>query len=488
MSRLRERGGDRPVILWFRDDLRLGDHRALHAAAATGRPLLCIYVREDVPGLRPPGAAAAWFLHHALAALALALEERALALVLRRGDPRQLIPRLATETEATAVFVTRRFGPAARAVDAPVARALAARGVAWREEGAGILHDPDALLTAAGAPYRRFTPFWRSLQRQLSVRAPAGPPPPDLRAAAVPAGWAAGRGGIADLGLLPVGVDWTGSLAAAWRVDEAEAARLLDAFLGGPLASYADARDRLDVAATSRLSPYLRWGLIAPERVWEAVSAHAVRGLEDAAAARGAEAFLRELDWREFAWHLFHHFPAMREEPPGRESLAAAWRQDPVALAAWRQGRTGYPLVDAAMRQLWAMGWIPNRARMVAASFLTKHLLIEWRAGEAWFWDTLVDADPASNVMNWQWVAGCGADAAPFHRIFNPLLQAERFDPQARYLCRWVPELGGLAPRDAHRPWGRAPGYPDPIVDHGAARGRALAAHRAAARRRAGRS
>lgn len=462
-----------PVLLWFRRDLRLDDHPALTAAAAAGRPLLPVFVlEEDVPWA--PGGAARWWLHRSLAALADRLAAHGLPLVLRRGDPLTILPELATAAGATAVHWSRRYEPDARAHDRRVSAALQAAGVEVRVHAGALLSEPWTIATGQGGPYQVFTPYARTFGREVRPGSPL-PEPRGLRApATVPASLA-----LPELGLDP-GALWGEGLAAAWTPGEAGARGLLDRFLDGPLQAYAESRDLPARPGTSRLSAHLHWGEIGLRRVW--------RGA--AAAGAAAEPFLRQLVWREFAHHLLHHFPHTVREPLRAEFAAFPWDGDPALFRAWRRGETGYPLVDAGMRELWTTGWMHNRVRMVAASFLVKHLLLPWQEGADWFLDTLVDADPANNVFGWQWSAGCGADAAPYFRIFNPTAQSRRFDADGAYLRRWLPELAGLDERQIHAPWEVRPAelesrgvrlgrdYPRPVVDHAPARERALDAYR----------
>ena len=427
------------TLVWFRADLRLTDNPALAAAARRG-PVVPVYVwAPEEEGAWPAGAASRWWIHHSLVALERELARHGLPLVIRRGPAGAALAGLMGETGADAVFWNRRYEPAAIARDGDVKRALPG---AQSFNGA-LLHEPWTVATGAGTPYRVFTPFWRSLQTMGSPHAPLPAPrltapshrPPSLR----PEG----------LGLLP-DVTWDAGLAECWNPGEAGAAEALDGFCGRAR-RYADDRDQ-PARPSSRLSPHLHHGELSPRQVWHAVS--------DSAGA-AAEPYLRQLAWREFAHHLLYHHPASAERALSPGFARMPWRDDPAALAAWQQGRTGYALVDAGMRQLWETGWMHNRVRMVAASFLTKHLLIDWREGARWFWDTLVDADLANNTLGWQWVAGSGADAAPYHRIFSPERQAQRYDADGGYRDRW---LGG-----GH--------CPPPIVDHAAARTRALAAY-----------
>jgi deoxyribodipyrimidine photo-lyase len=471
-------GPDSPALVWFRRDLRLADNPSLDAAVQSGRPLVALYVLDE-DGPHAPGGASRWWLHHSLAALSAALAQRGLPLTLRRGDPALLVPALVRETGATAIFWNRLYEPQAVARDRALKAGLRAEGCMVETFNGGLLHEPTQVTTGAGQPYKVFTPFWKSLRSRLGGQAPL-PAPAALQAAPAPPGerldqWA----------LLPTRPDWAGGLRAAWQPGEAGAANLLRRFLDGGLAGYADRRDRPAIAGTSRLSPHLHFGEISPRQLWQATIPAAMQG---GAIESGAEKFLSEVAWREFAHHLLFHFPRLPEENFRPEFDRFAWRPDPAALAAWQRGRTGYPIVDAGMRELWQTGWMHNRVRMITASFLVKHLLQDWRDGAAWFWDTLVDADLANNAASWQWVAGSGADAAPYFRIFNPVLQGEKFDPDGAYVRHFVPELADMPSAWIHKPWA-APAsvlqgarvslgmtYPAPIVDHAAARARALSA------------
>ncbi|MCS0499771.1 cryptochrome/photolyase family protein [Protaetiibacter mangrovi] len=436
-----------PTLVWFRDDLRIADHPALHAAADRGAPVIaCYLLDEHGEGVRAPGGAARWWLHHSLAALRDELAELGVPLVLRRGPAVELLPALVAEAGADAVLWNRRYSPA-RAIDARLKSALREAGVDARSFPGDVLAEPQDVRTGSGTPYRVFTPFWNGL-RDRPVASPL-PAPDALTGADAPGGDA-----LEAWGLLPTRPDWSGGLRAAWAPGEAAALARLEEF-AGELDGYAE-RDLPAVDASSRLSPRLRWGELSPRQVW-----HRIR----AAGGPQSEPFLRELGWREFFRHTLFHEPdlATRNLKPAFDRFPWA-EPDPTELTAWREGRTGLPLVDAGMRELWATGTMHNRVRMSAASFLIKNLLVDWRVGEQWFWDTLVDADEASNPGNWQWVAGSGQDAAPYFRIFNPERQAARFDPDARYIRRWIPEYGTDA-------------YPAPIVDLAATRERALAAY-----------
>lgn len=472
-----------PVILWFRRDLRLTDNPALHHALATGRPVLPVYVLDERLEGRPIGAASRWWLDRSLRALDAELRTRGGRLILRRGDAEAELRRLIAETGADQVFMNRLFEPEAFARDADIAHGLKADGVECRGFNAALLCRPGAVLNGSGQPYKVFTPFLKALL--ATAEAPAGLEAPE--AIAVPDGVTSGA--VADWGLHPTRPDWSSGFVGT--PGEAGARAALDAFVAGGLKSYAVDRDRPDRAGTSGLSAHLHWGEIGP---WRAVETARRAAADGRVSAAEAEKFVAEIGWREFSAHLLHHFPYLPERAFRPEYDAMPWRDDPEGLAAWKAGRTGYPLVDAGMRQLWATGTMHNRVRMVVASFLIKHLLIDWLEGEAWFWDTLTDADLASNVQNWQWVAGSGADAAPYFRIFNPVTQGAKFDPQGRYVRRWVPEIARLPDRWLQAPWTAPPmvlaeagvrlgaTYPRPIVDHAAARERALAALKSVSR------
>jgi deoxyribodipyrimidine photo-lyase len=460
--------------------LRLADHPALAAAIQSGRPVVCLFVLEEqTPGLRGLGGAARWWLDQSLRALDRDLRRLGGNLVLRRGPAPSIVPAIAAESGASAVSWNRRYDQAGAAIDAEIAERLAGSAVASQSFPGTLLFEPGAVKTAAGLPFAVYTPFWRRA-RQLGEPRPPLPAPARID----------GAGAIAsdrldDWKLAPTAPDWAGGLRATWMPGEAGGRARAQAFLEEGLAGYAIQRDRPDRAATSRLSPHLRFGEVSARQLWHA--AHAAREGDGTIAPGDVDKFLAELGWREFAYHLLHHHPdlATRNFQPRFDGFA--WTDDVAGLRAWQSGATGYPIVDAGMRELWATGWMHNRVRMIAASFLVKHLLLDWRLGEAWFWDTLVDADPANNPAGWQWVAGSGADAAPYFRIFNPVLQGQKFDPAGAYVRHWVPELARLPAEVIHAPWqAGAPAlaaagitlgysYPRPIVDHQAARARALA-------------
>ncbi|MCB4771753.1 DNA photolyase family protein [Ancylobacter sp. Lp-2] len=470
-----------PTLVWFRDDLRLADNPALAAARAEDRPLVLLYVLDDeTPGLRRLGAAARWWLGRSLAALAADVERIGGHLLLRRGPADRVIRDLVAKAGIARVHWNRRYEAGAIELDRRLKAELTETGIDVTSHSGTLLHEPWTLRTGSGGPYRVFTPFYRaaaSLGARGLVAAPRKlPPGPDLPS-----------DDLDDWKLEPSGPDWAGGLRATWRPGEAGARAALQAFLDGGIHGYADGRDRPDGEHTSRLSPFLRFGNLSPVQAFAALT-HAAEAGE--AQGRDVEKFRSELYWREFSYHLLFHFPGLATANYNDRFDGFAWREDAGFERAWRRGLTGYPIVDAGMRQLWQTGWMHNRVRMVAASFLIKHGLIDWRRGEAWFWDTLVDADPANNPASWQWVAGSGADAAPYFRIFNPVLQGEKFDPDGAYVRHFVPELAALPADIIHQPWRAKPEalrragvelgvtYPRPLVEHGAARDRALAAYR----------
>jgi deoxyribodipyrimidine photo-lyase len=475
MASSTQSAGETPAIVWFRDDLRLSDNPALTEATASGAPLVALYVLDDAAmGAWRLGTASRWWLHHSLSSLAADLGARGVPLVLRRGSGDVALFSLLSETKARSVYWNRLYEPWAVRRDGEIKARLRAEGVKAESFNASLLFEPSAVRNAQGEPYRVFTPFWRACLSRPAPETPL-PAPSRLRGAPAPESER-----LEDWRLLPTRPDWAGGLREAWTPGEPAAQAKLADFAKAGAARYGAARDALGDGMVSRLSPHLHFGELSPRQVWRAVATQA----QEAGAA-----YLRQLGWREFSRHLLFANPDMPEKPLDRSFARFPWREDGEGLEAWKKGRTGYPLVDAAMRELWATGYMHNRARMVAASFLVKHLLIHWREGEDWFWDTLVDADLANNACGWQWVAGCGADAAPYFRVFNPVLQGEKFDPEGLYVRRFVPELAKLETKWIHRPW-EAPKavleaagvslgetYPLPIVDHARARARALAAY-----------
>ncbi|TCR92668.1 deoxyribodipyrimidine photo-lyase [Rhizobium sp. BK376] len=474
----------KPVILWFRKDLRLADNHALQHACGLKRPVVPLYIREpDGHGTGPLGAAQCWWLHHSLTALRESLQTRGSDLLFLTGDPLATLRKLVDETGADTVLWNRRYDPAGISCDLRIEEELRKAGVDVSSYAGQLLHEPTRLLTGGGTPYRVYTPFWRALEK---AEEPHEPVPPPHRISA-PKSWPRSES-LASWGLLPSRPDWAASFSEQWQPGEDAALRRLDDFIGETLKDYTQGRDFPAKPATSMLSPHLALGEISPARVW-----HATRGLSETVPRNNITHFRKELAWREFSYYLLFHFPHLPYANWNNRFDGFPWRFDSQLFSAWRRGQTGYPIVDAGMRQLWTHGWMHNRVRMITASFLIKDLLIDWRRGEAWFRDTLVDADPANNAASWQWVAGSGADASPFFRIFNPVLQGEKFDTDGRYVREFVPELANLDDKYIHRPF-EAPqsaldkagivlgeNYPNPIVDHAVARDRALSAYKAVA-------
>jgi deoxyribodipyrimidine photo-lyase len=469
-------GGTVPATLvWFRQDLRLADNPALSAALARGGPVVPVYIdSESEEGDWPAGAASLWWRHHSLASLEASLQAAGSRLVLRRGPALATLRELARECGADAIYWNRRYEPAVRERDARIKEALRADGFVAESRNGALLAEPWELRTQGGGPFQVFTPYWRKLL--ATIEPPRLLPAPAQLVA--PAAWPASLP-LATLGYLPR-IPWDAGLHAHWQPGEAGATRQLEQFISSAIPRYADRRDLPAEPGTSRLSPCLHHGELSPRQVWHVVLA------ADPQARAGK--YLAELVWREFSYHLLHHFPHTPGQPLRPAYAAFPWREDAALLRAWQRGQTGIPLVDAGMRELWHTGWMHNRVRMVTASFLVKNLLQPWQAGARWFWDTLVDADLAANTQGWQWTAGCGADAAPFFRIFNPVTQGERFDPKGEYLRRWLPELARLEGPALHTPWEATPvelaaagvvlgkDYPLPIVSLADSRQAALAA------------
>ncbi len=452
----------KPTIVWFRQDLRLRDHPALIAAVERGGPVLPVYIwAPQEEGDWPPGAASRVWVHHSLASLRDAWRQSGGNLLIFRGASLDVLRRLVKSVGAGAVYWNRRYEPAAIARDTQVKKALTAEGIQVESFNGSLLWEPWEVCTKSGGPYQVFTPFWRTVLQLPPPEAPLPTPSAMRLPDRCPK-----DDGLDALGLLPP-VRWDGGILDMWSAGEASAHRRLRHFVKHGLGDYDTQRHRPDRDGSSRLSPYLHHGELSPRQVWHEV----LRGQGQGGA------YLREIAWREFAYHLLYHFPHTPTQPLRREFDRFPWRRDEEQLRAWQRGRTGYPIVDAGMRQLWHTGWMHNRVRMIVASFLVKDLRISWLEGARWFWDTLVDADLANNTLGWQWAAGCGADAAPYFRVFNPVLQGGKFDPDGRYVRQYIPELAAAADRDLHRPRHEGHGYPPPIVDHGEARDAALAAY-----------
>ncbi|MEH0111064.1 deoxyribodipyrimidine photo-lyase [Tersicoccus sp. MR15.9] len=452
------------TVVWLRDDLRMADNPALRHAADDGDVVVLYVLDEESDGVRATGGAARWWLHHSLTALGAAVEAAGAHLVLRRGAAIDVVPAVVTEAKADAVLWNRRYGGPEREIDAAVKDWAGEHDVEAHSFAANLLHEPWTIMTGAGEPFQVYSPFLRACQRAEQPRDPV----PAVRKLSGPR---VASDDLDDWGLYPNDPDWSAGLAQAWEPGEAGARHRLTEFVDGILDGYDGSRERPGVEGTSRLSPHLRFGEISPFQVRAAVAGASPRADRDA--------FLSEIHWREFNWNLLYANPDLATVNHRGKFDGMRWRRSPGDLRAWQRGRTGYPLVDAGMRQLWETGWMHNRVRMITASFLVKNLLIDWRAGEQWFWDTLVDADAANNPANWQWTAGSGADAFPYVRVFNPVTQARKFDADGAYITQFVPELAGRSGSALHEPWDNDPpaDYPEPMADLKETRRRALDAY-----------
>ncbi|MGI4945228.1 MAG: cryptochrome/photolyase family protein, partial [Janthinobacterium lividum] len=468
-----------PVIVWFRQDLRLADNPALRHALNGGHAVLPVFVLDrETPAAWATGGAGCWWLHHSLAALARGLQARGAALLLRRGRWEEVLPALAEEVGATEIHAGRLHEPWAAAADARLDTILAGAGRKLHLHRASTLVDPETIRTKTGGTYGVYGPF----RKAFAARGEPEPPQPAPDRIPIPA--LPRSDALDSWGLLPSRPDWASGFREQWQVGEDAAQAKLRHFLSHTLDDYERTRNAPAEEGTSQLSPHLHWGEISPAQAWDAARQAAPAG------GPGLERFRDELVWHDFSAYLLRHYPDTPDAPLKPEFGRMPWRTAPEELRAWQCGRTGIPIVDAGMRQLWRIGWMHNRIRMVTASFLIKHLLVSWQDGERWFWDTLVDGDLATNSVSWQWVAGTGADPQPFFRVFNPVLQGQKFDAAGDYVRRWVPELAALPARFIHTPW-LAPGnvlreagvtigktYPAPIVDLAEGRRRALEALR----------
>lgn len=467
-------------VYWFRDDLRLTDLPGLVAAASAGS-VVPVFVRDSgLGGEWRIASASQWWLHHSLVALQHSFAEQGLELILRSGDTVEVLSALAREVGATNVYCSRHYQPWSASLEQTLRDTLSQTGVTLQRYPGTLLHEPEDVATGGGTPFKVFTPFWRACNRRPEPATPLAAP--SLKA---PAARVASEE-LSDWQLTPTTPNWAYGWNDLWRPGEAGAQAALNGFLDHHVPHYGDGRDIPSQPNTSKLSPYLRFGNISPRQVWHAAQSAKI---EQPSSADSLDKFLSEIGWREFCYHLLYHFPTMPDEAFNPKFNFFPWGDDQERLSAWQRGQTGYPIVDAGMRELWQTGFMHNRVRMVVASFLTKHLLLHWRAGEAWFWDCLLDADLASNACSWQWVGGSGADASPYFRIFNPIAQGEKFDKAGGYTRRWVPELAGVPDKYLHKPW-EAPDtvlsesgvtlgetYPLPIVDHKTAREAALSAY-----------
>ncbi len=465
-------------IAWFRQDLRLSDNEMLSAAAQTGK-VLPVYIYDPAyAGAWPMGAAGQWWLHHSLEDLTKSLGRHQCPMILRQGETQTQILDIAKKAGATRVFFSACFEPAIMANDKKLVAFLKTHGIEAVVCRGALLFEPGEILTNEGQPYKVYTPFWNKLRAQ-KISDPIAVPK-------IHAAEAVKSETLSDWHLLPHQPDWAKGFLKRWSPGEKNAQYRISEFLDERCATYPKQRDHPGVHATSDLSPHLHWGEISPRQVWHKAKYHAAHHGQ----TQGIEKFLSELAWREFSTQLLSYYPALPDQPFRKEFSKLTWAANKTHFEAWQQGLTGYPIVDAGMRELWHTGYMHNRVRMIVASFLTKDLMISWQDGEKWFWDTLVDADLANNSFNWQWVAGCGADASPFFRIFNPTLQSRKFDGAGDYIRKYVPELKSLPDKHIHEPseasadvlekagvvLGKT--YPLPIVDHAKARDKALAAYK----------
>lgn len=458
-----------PTIVWLRNDLRLADNPALRAAVDLGAPVIAVFIWSP-GGKWSPGAASRSWLHHSLDAFSKDCRERGLCFVLKMGAPLKVLKKMIGETGADAVYWNRRYEPAGIAEDARALANLKKEGVEVETFRGNVLFEPWEIKNKEGRPYQVFTPFWKACLKENAI---ASPLPKITKAKQKPPKCSSVK--LEDLGLLPA-ANWDEKFYDGWKPGEPAARKRLLDFLAGKILDYKKNRDYPGIEGVSKLSPHLHFGEISPRIIWEETRKR-YSGKEE-----GPRCYLSEIGWREFAHHLLFHFPKTTDQPLQKKFTNFSWRKSQKELKAWQHGLTGYPIVDAGMRQLWKTGWMHNRVRMIVGSFLVKDLLITWKEGAKWFWDTLVDADLANNTLGWQWVGGCGADAAPYFRIFNPAKQGEKFDPKGNYVRKWVPELKNISDKWIHRPW-EAPedvlkgiDYPGPIVDHHEARERALEA------------
>ena len=471
-----------PCLFWFREDLRLTDNPALHAAIESGQPLICLFLYDETSeGGWGAGGARKWWLHHSLQSLKKDIEALGGQLIFQAGTCETLIPGIVEKTEATHVYWTRRYSPSQIEIDKQIKATLEGKGISVTSMNGRLLHEPWHFKTGGGQSYRVFTPLWKAMKARGTVR--------QAIKSANSMSWAQHSLQsleLEELDLLPTSPNWAADFSSQWQPGEAGARQRLARFISEAAAHYRDARNRPDKLGTSGLSPHLQHGEISPIQIW-----HAIKFAVDAGDIPfdQADVFLSEIAWREFSYVLLFHNPDMLAKEINPKFSNFPWHQDSAKLKAWQSGKTGYPIVDAGMRELWKTGWMHNRVRMIVGSFLVKHLLINWRDGMAWFWDTLLDADIGANTASWQWIAGCGADAAPYFRIFNPMLQGAKFDPNGDYIRRFVPELEKLPTKYLNEPW-EAPkailqeagidlgdNYPHPIVDHKKARDLALAAY-----------
>jgi len=470
------------TIIWFRKDLRLEDNPALQAALQTKLPIIPVYIFEPDAGKWSIGSASKWWLHHSLKSLQKSLRDKGSDLIILSGDDEQALIKLSKQTNASHVFWNRCYEPHTIKSDAILKRKLTQQQINTHSFNGSLLNEPWASVKDNGTPYRVFTAFWKAMQRRgisLYQHKPPRQLPPIPKQIKKDY-----KTRIDDLNLLPQ-TPWDTGFNQHWKPGEQGALEQLQQFLEDPILDYPVHRDLPERSGTSCLSPHLHFGEISPWLIWQNVDLFALANKQPGS-IKACDAFLRQLGWRDFAHHLLYHFPNTHSQPLDQRFKSFPWKKSRKDLNRWQQGQTGIPIVDAGMRELWHTGWMHNRVRMIVASLLTKNMLIPWQQGAKWFWDTLVDADLANNTMGWQWTAGCGADAAPYFRIFNPVRQGERFDPNGNYVRKWIPELQNLPDKWIHQPWetpieilmeshielGKS--YPNPIVDLALSRRKAL--------------
>ena len=458
-----------PIVVWFRSDLRINDHPALHAAFKTNAPVIPVYILNQEPKM---GRASLWWLEGSLVALKKSLEAINSRLILRRGEPLEILHNIIKFSGAKAIYFSRCYEPASVKQEKNLASFLNKKKIECRRFSGSLLIEPEMVKSKSGNAFKVFTPFYNACLNMGIIKEPIPAP----RILVAPDEWPKSDK-LESWRLRPSEPNWAAEFSRYWSPGSIGAQSRLKDFISSKIYDYDKYRDRPDRNGTSALSPYLHFGELSPREVYNIVCS--ANKLDDNSFL-GGKAYLRELFWREFSYHLLYHWPKIVESNFKNFFDSFPWRDDEECFHAWKVGMTGYPIVDAGMRQLWKTGWMHNRVRMIVASFLTKHLLISWEKGASWFWDTLVDADLANNSASWQWVAGCGADAAPYFRIFNPIIQGEKFDPEGDYVREWVPEIYRLSNKFIHKPWENptnVANYPEPIVDHRVARQRALNAY-----------
>ena len=466
-----------PTLIWFRNDLRLTDNSALAAAIELGSPIIPIFIwSPEEAGNWAPGAASKWFLKQSLKSLSVEFSKRGGGLVLRKGDSLETLYEIIEQTGANHVFWNRRYESPLREMDTAIKRVLRSNGIEVKSFNSSLLNEPHTVSTGSGKPYKVYTPYWRNVKdREIEPVAY-----PDFASIKFPKEFPLSLE-LDSLNLIP-SQKWLQKFKPHWEVSEKAAQKHLQAFIEDRVEDYDKARDIPKEKGTSSLSPYLRWGLIGPRQV-----IHTLKSKHDMDAS-GPQIYCKEIYWREFAYNVLYHYPNTPDAPLQEKYADFPWQSNVRLLHSWQHGRTGYPIVDAGMRQLYQTGWMHNRVRMIVSSLLVKHLLQDWREGARWFWDTLVDADLASNTLGWQWSGGCGADAAPYFRIFNPITQGKKFDPEGEYVKHWVPELSNVNQKYIHEPWEASKhelesfglnlgiDYPKPIIEHSFGRKRALEA------------